>query len=879
MVMTRFCARVRKHPDLPTISIKEVYEHPTPRTLAATFPAVDGADTAEQRLANVLAEVMGLETVPVDSHFFDDLGADSMVMTRFCARVRKHPDLPTISIKEVYEHPTPRTLAANGNGASAPAPSAEPSPGPTAELDPTHSLPPVGTLSYVLCGSLQLLTMFGYLYLVLLALVGGYGWISAAEGILAIFVRAAVVGNGVLLATSIFPILAKWILVGRWKPQEFRVWGVRYFRFWVVKTLVGTSPLALFAGSPIYVLFLRALGAKIGRGALVLSRHVPVCTDLLTIGDNTVVRKDSFFNCYRAHAGLIQIGPVTLGRDVHVGEMTVLDINTSMGDGAQLGHSSSLSAGQSIPAGEHRYGSPAQESTVFDYRNVPPAPYGRLRRFTFSVAQLLNWIVFSSLLFGAIIAVVSFIEGRLYFDVSDISIFSEPMFYWDALLISGVLLFGSILVGLVVVATVPRLLNLALKPDRTYPLYGPRYWIHRVIGRMTNVPLFTRLFGDSSYIVRYLRWVGYDLSNDVVQTGSNFGLMVKHDNPYLVSIGRGSMIADGLSAINADYSDTAFRLSRVTIGENNFLGNYVAYPSQGKTGANCLLGTKVLVPVDGEVHRGTGLLGAPSFHIPRSVQRDLGLNHPQSPEDFHRRLAAKNRHNLVTMGMFLLGQWVFSFTFILITIGLADLTQVTGVNVFALAMPFTLLLRALYQVLIERSTILFRRQKARQCSIYDPYFWSHERFWKLTATAMYLPMFSGTPLRTFFWRILGVRVGKRLFDDGCHIPERTMVTVGDHCTFNVGSYLWCHSQEDGAFKSDYIEVGAGCTLGVGAFVHYGVTIGDGAQLASGSLLVKGEEVPPYTRWEGNTAMEVEDFSAVAAGQLPAEQRSLVAIAG
>ena len=50
--------------------------------------------------------------------------------------------------------------------------------------------------------------MFGYLYLVLLALVGGYGWISAAEGILAIFVRAAVVGNGVLLATSIFPILA-----------------------------------------------------------------------------------------------------------------------------------------------------------------------------------------------------------------------------------------------------------------------------------------------------------------------------------------------------------------------------------------------------------------------------------------------------------------------------------------------------------------------------------------------------------------------------------------------------------------------------------------------------------------------------------------------
>ena len=67
---------------------------------------------------------------------------------------------------------------------------------------------------------------------------------------------------------------------------------------------------------------------------------MPVCTDLLTIGDGTVIRKDAFFSCYRAHDGVIQTGAVTLGRDVFVGEKTVLDIGTSMGDGAQLGHAS-----------------------------------------------------------------------------------------------------------------------------------------------------------------------------------------------------------------------------------------------------------------------------------------------------------------------------------------------------------------------------------------------------------------------------------------------------------------------------------------------------------------------------------------------------------
>ena len=65
-----------------------------------------------------------------------------------------------------------------------------------------------------------------------------------------------------------------------------------------------------------------------------------------------------------------------------------------------------------------------------------------------------------------------------------------------------------------------------------------------------------------------------------------------------------------------------------------------------------------------------------------------------------------------------------------------------------------------------------------------------------------------------------------------------------------------HSQEDGAFKSDRIGIGAGCTVGVGALVHYGVTIGDGAALAPDSFLMKGEEVPSHARWGGNPAREL-----------------------
>ena len=712
---------------------------------------------------------------------------------------------------------------------------------------------------------MQFLSAFGYSYLIALVSIQGYKWISAGSGFVDIYGRAILASGAGFLGLCILPILAKWMLIGRWKPQQIRVWSLEYFRFWLVKTLVRLNPLVLFAGSPIFIFYLRALGAKIGRDVLILSPQVPVCTDLLTIGDNTVICKDSFFSCYSAHDGVIHTGPVTIGKNAFVGEMTVLEIGSSLGDGAQLGHSSSLHAGQSVPEGEHRCGSPARQRTEVDYRQVDPAECGALRKIAYSAFVLLSGLVISAFLLSAVTVLTPMIVERPHFAAPGSGAFSHWTFYGDALIMSLLLFVGSILLGLLYVVTVPRLLNLAIKPDKVYPLYGFHYWVHRAIGRMSNVKFFIHLFGDSSYIVHYLRAIGYDLSQDVVQTGSNFGSSVKHDNPFLVSIGRGTMIADWLSMVNADYSNTSFRVSRVTIGPDNFLGNAVVYPSQGRTGANCLLATKVMVPVEGDVREGVGLLGSPSFEIPRSVRRDIELSRSEDGKERDRKLAAKNKHNLVTMGLFLLAQWFLSFLMVLLFFGAGILYETVGVSMFVLALMLAQFVRTGYHVLVERASTLFQALQPQQCSIYDPYFWYHERYWKLVVLPSHLAMFDGTPFKSFIWRLLGVRIGKRVFDDGCYISERTMVAIGDGCTLNSGSVIQSHSQEDGGFKSDCITIGAGCTLGVNSWVHYGVKMGDGAQLAADAFLMKGEEVPPHTRWEGNPASQVQndDFAEVA----------------
>ncbi|WP_254399722.1 Pls/PosA family non-ribosomal peptide synthetase [Streptomyces sp. AC602_WCS936] len=815
-----------------------------------TGPALDTGET----LALLLADVAHVDEVPLDSHFFHDLGADSLIMAHFCARVRKRPDLPSVSMRDIYRHPTIRDLTA------AFADTPPPAPAPVAIARPhspgQRAPEPTGRPHHLLCGALQLLGYLGYA--LLLAFVGarGYDWISGGAGLLDAYLRSAAFGAVLLVALCALPVAAKWLLIGRWTPRRFRVWSLAYVRFWLVKALIRSSPLVLFAGSPLYPLYLRALGARIGRGVTFLSRGVPVCTDLLTIGEGTVVRKDSLISCYHAHDGVVETGPVTLGRNAVVSEATVLDIGCRLGDGSQLGHASSLHTGQTVPDGEHWHGSPAQPADA-DFQPVAPARCGTLRRAVNGALLLLTAVLaYVPLTVGLLDALLSpVLEGSTVLSRGR----ATPagwVLYADVLVITAVTFFGGLLAALALAGTVPRLLGRCVVPGRTYPLYGLHHALHRATLLISNRASLTRLFGDSTCIVHYLRWIGYDLSR-VEQTGSNFGTRVKHESPLVSVIGTGTMVADGLSMMNAEYSSTSFRLSRTSLGAHNFLGNRIACPPGGRTGDNCLLATKVMIPVDGPVRHDVGLLGSPSFEIPRSVLRDSTFDELKEGDGLRRRLAAKNRHNAVTMACHLFTGWLLFFGVTVLYACAASLYPQWGTMVLALAnavlLPFTLL----YFVAVERAVTALRPPGPLFCSIYDRRFWHRERYWKVPSET-YIQALNGTPFKPVLWRLLGVRVGARVFDDGCSLTERPMVAIGDGCTLNTGSAVQCHSQEDGTFKSDRSAIGAGCTLGVGAFVHYGVTVGDGAVLAADVFLMKGETVPAHTRWAGNPARPAPD---------------------
>src|SRR5438093_5393944 len=181
------------------------------------------ATGAESIFAELLAEVLRVDRVSVDSHFFEELGADSLVMAHFCARVRKRGNLPSVSMKDIYRHPTIRSLA----GALADVPPRSAKSPVAAAIEPAT---PTSTREYVLCGALQGLFFLAYSYLAVLVIVSGYAWVSAGSSAVEMYLRLVLAGSGACLVACAVPIAAKGVLTGRGKARQTRLWSRAYVR-------------------------------------------------------------------------------------------------------------------------------------------------------------------------------------------------------------------------------------------------------------------------------------------------------------------------------------------------------------------------------------------------------------------------------------------------------------------------------------------------------------------------------------------------------------------------------------------------------------------------------------------------------------------------
>jgi len=319
----------------------------------------------EAALLAALKQVLPPQTIPFDADFFTELGGHSLLAARFVSLVRQTHHLAALTLQDMYTFRSLRAI-----GAELDRKSAEAAP----QKDLSFTPPPL--LRRFLCGLAQAIAMPFILTIMTAQWLGVFiSYMLLTDPTATLFDEIlSLLGVYTLInvATVIFVILAKWLVIGKIKPGRYPLWGVYYFRWWLVDRLDALVHINWFQGTSMMRLYLIAMGAKIGEDAIIGDIEVSAI-DQITIGAGASIGSKVNFACTRVEGNEFIIGPIVVGPDCSVGSSVVLENDTIMGEGSELRDLTAVRAGMRIGAWEIWDGSPAKKVGMVDRAALPEA--------------------------------------------------------------------------------------------------------------------------------------------------------------------------------------------------------------------------------------------------------------------------------------------------------------------------------------------------------------------------------------------------------------------------------------------------------------------------------------------------------------------------
>ncbi|GAA2511379.1 Pls/PosA family non-ribosomal peptide synthetase [Pilimelia columellifera] len=802
---------------------------PLTRELTDVVPP---ATAMEARLVEVYAEVLGLPAVSVTADFFTDLGGHSLLAARAATRLRDVAGHP-VTVREMYVHPSVRALATHLDslGPVDPGGPGGPTAGPSAgEVYAGQSRWTRGTTWALQALSLYVFGALSSIVPVLLFFVT-VGWVlgSTSTGR-----YLAIIGLG---AVAIWPslillsIAAKWVLVGRYRAGEYPLWSFYYLRHWLVGRFVATSGIGSLSGTPVLPLYLRLMGAKVGRGCHLMTTEIGAY-DLLTIGDDTSVGASTHLLGFRVENGLLKVGRIDIGDRCFVGVHSVLGLNAAMEDDSALDDQSLLPDGAVIAAGQARRGAPAVVAPVELPATTTHA--GAARRFWYGCLHV------ATIYFMFSVGVASFVG--LAFGFRRVLLEQGLPF---ALGVLAATIPALIVLGALIGAGGKRLVLSRIAPGEypTESLIYLRKWLSD--GWMAGVkqaflPIYTTI-----YLPPFLRLFGARIGRRAeIST-------ILSMQPELTEIGPESFFADGSIIGGKRVHRGVFAVGWNRIGARSFVGNSAILPMGKSMGDNSLLGVQSLPPagVDTTPDGWEGL-GSEAFTLTHRVKVEsfdpTVIYRPTFSLYLQRCLIDGLRVLIpyyIALGAlvaYLHGVW-WAYT----TGGLLRVVLVVPLMAFAVATAAMLLVAFL------KKTIMGTFQPTVR-PLWCRYVWLNEMI-----NGIYESVFApavasllGTPFCAPFFRLMGVRIGRRTYLATTLFSEFDLVEIGDHAALNHGAVLQNHLFEDRVFKSSSLRIEAESAVGNMAIVLYDSVLSRGASLGPLSLLMKGETLPERTTWHG-----------------------------
>ena len=188
---------------------------------------------------------------------------------------------------------------------------------------------------------------------------------------------AALLSGVVMLATGAvaasISTAAKWAIIGRIRVGEHPLWSSFVWRSEVADTFVEMVAAPWFAqaatGTPALNLWLRSLGATIGRGVWLETYWLPEA-DLAHLGDGSTVNRGCVVQTHLFHDRIMSMDSVTLDAGATLGPHSVILPAARIGEHGTVGPASLVMRGELVPVGSRWSGNPIgpwREVTFADY--------------------------------------------------------------------------------------------------------------------------------------------------------------------------------------------------------------------------------------------------------------------------------------------------------------------------------------------------------------------------------------------------------------------------------------------------------------------------------------------------------------------------------
>ncbi|MFI7527362.1 Pls/PosA family non-ribosomal peptide synthetase [Nocardia salmonicida] len=805
--------------DLPTRTSGKVDRDALPWPLPSTDePAETGLSGTAAWVASLWDAILGAEPTDLDAEFFD-LGGGSLSAAQLVGALRER--YPHVTVADLYDHPRLGSLVELLDG-SAPVAAVD-----VRVVEPT---PRRAQITQVLA-TIPLTTLTGLQWVTWLTVVSGIaGWSGSLPWLPRLswwwILLAFVLFISPIGRMTICVVGARILLAGL-RPGSYPRGSSVHLRLWAAVRLSEASGAESLSGAPLMVPFARALGAKIGKGVDLHS--LPPVTGMLELGDGASVEPEVDLSGYWVDGDIVHIGAITIGDGAVIGARSILLPGTKIGKKAEIAPGSAVSG--KVKGEQEWAGSPATKTGKAPRRwpdHSPERARHWLVVFGLSSMVLAAMPVFGLAVGGTFIA---------WWVREETTISAAALRGFAILPLATLLSLGVYAVATVIAV---RLLSIGLR-EGYHPVRSRTGWQVWATERLLDsartflFPLYASLLTPV-----WLRLLGAKIGKNVE---ASTVLML----PKFTVISDGAFLADDTMIGSYELGGGWLRIGESKVGKRAFLGNSGMTAPGRRVPKNGLVA--VLSAAPNKAKAGSSWLGSPPVRLRRATESSDTSRTFDPPLRLKLARAFVETCRLIpVMVTFAIGLGVL--------LVLALIAQHTDYLVAALVSGLVLMAAGALAgtIAVAAKWLIVGRIRAIEYPLWSSFVWRNEvsdAFVETVAAPWFARAATGTPVMNLWLRGLGAKIGRGVWCESYWLPEADLVTLGDGATVERGCVVQTHLFHDRIMSMDTVTLEAGATLGPHCVALPAAHIGAGATIGPASLVMRGDVVPPSTRWWGN----------------------------